>query len=124
MSVKGGPDGTKPLPKPVLISPYVRLCGIHLCAISHQADILYCEFESYTLKMTASSPKGQWINLDILCIGGHFKNAYKLLNLRALKFSLVNKIHIFQFMGKIFCVEFQRNYLHIERCNFYTKLKF
>ena len=33
---------------------------------------------------------------------------YELLNLRALKFSLVNKIHIFQCMGKIFSVEFQR----------------
>ena len=40
--------------------------------------------------------------------GGHFKNTYELLNLRALKYSPVNKIHIFQCMGKIFCVEFQR----------------
>ena len=40
--------------------------------------------------------------------GGRFKNMYELLNLRALKFSHVNKIHIFQCMGKIFCVEFQR----------------
>ena len=40
--------------------------------------------------------------------GGRFKNNYELLNLRALKFSYVNKIHIFQCMGKIFCVEFQR----------------
>ena len=39
---------------------------------------------------------------------GRFKNTYELLNLRALKFSHVNKIHIFQYMGKIFCVEFQR----------------
>ena len=34
---------------------------------------------------------------------GGVKNTYELLNLRALEF-----IHIFQFMGKIFCVEFQR----------------
>ena len=40
--------------------------------------------------------------------GGRFKNTYELLNLRALKYSRVNKIHIFQCMGKIFCVEFQR----------------
>ena len=39
---------------------------------------------------------------------GRFKNTYELLNQRALKFSYVNKIHIFQCMGKIFCVEFQR----------------
>ena len=40
--------------------------------------------------------------------GGRFKNTYELLNLRALKFSYMNKIHIFQCMDKIFCVEFQR----------------
>ena len=39
---------------------------------------------------------------------GRFKKTYELLNLRALKFSPVNKIHIFQCMGKTFCVEFQR----------------
>ena len=39
---------------------------------------------------------------------GRFKNMHELLNLRALKFSHVNKIHIFQCMGKIFCVKFQR----------------
>ena len=39
--------------------------------------------------------------------GGRFKNTYELLNLIALKFSPVNKIHFFQCMGKIFCVEFQ-----------------
>ena len=47
---------------------------------------------------------------------GHFKNTYELLNLRALKFSPVNKMHIFQCMGKIFCVEFQR-----VRLKFHTK---
>ena len=40
--------------------------------------------------------------------GGRFKNIYELLNLRALKFSYVNKIHIFRCIDKIFCVEFQR----------------
>ena len=43
-----------------------------------------------------------------LHLGGRFKNTYELLNLRALKFSPVNKIHIFQCMVKIFSVEFQR----------------
>ena len=41
-------------------------------------------------------------------LGGHFKNAYELVNLRALKSSLLNKLQIFQCIGKIFCVEFQR----------------
>ena len=40
--------------------------------------------------------------------GGRFKNTYELLNLRALKISKLHKNHIFQCMGKIFCVEFQR----------------
>ena len=40
--------------------------------------------------------------------GGRFKNVYELLNLRALKISMLFKNHIFQCMGKIFCVEFQR----------------
>ena len=39
---------------------------------------------------------------------GHFKNAYEPLILRALKISMLYKNHIFQCMGKIFCVEFQR----------------
>ena len=40
--------------------------------------------------------------------GGRFKNTYELLNLRVLKISMLYKNHIFQCMGKIFCVEFQR----------------
>ena len=40
--------------------------------------------------------------------GGRFKTAYELLNLRALKISMLYKNCIFQCMGKIFCVEFQR----------------
>ena len=37
-----------------------------------------------------------------------FKNTDELLNLRALKFSVVDKILIFQRMGKISCAKFQR----------------
>ena len=40
--------------------------------------------------------------------GGVSKTLYEFLNLRALKFSPVNKICIFQCMGMIFCVEFER----------------
>ena len=32
-------------------------------------------------------------------LGGRFKNAYELLNLRALKISMLYKNHIFQCMG-------------------------
>ena len=39
---------------------------------------------------------------------GRFKTTYEILNITALKCSLVNKIYIFPCMGKISCVEFQR----------------
>ena len=45
--------------------------------------------------------------------GGHFKNTYELLNLRALKFSPLNEIYLSQCKGKIFCVEFQRYHLKV-----------
>ena len=45
---------------------------------------------------------------DSTSSGGRFKNTYELLNLRTLKISKLHKNHIFQRMGKIFCVEFQR----------------
>ena len=35
---------------------------------------------------------------------GWIKNAYQLINLGALKFSLPNKVHIFKSMGKILWV--------------------
>ena len=47
-------------------------------------------------------PKGYW---------GTFQKAYKLLSLRALKFSTVYINHIFQYMGKIFYVKFHTKYL-------------
>ena len=40
--------------------------------------------------------------------GGRFKNAYELLNLRALKIPMLYTNRTFQCMSKIFCVEFQR----------------
>ena len=55
-----------------------------------------------------SSHCGSVGNTRIQEHGGRFKNTYELLNLRALKHSPVNKIHIIQCMGEIFCVEFQR----------------
>ena len=44
--------------------------------------------------------------------GGRFKDVYELVNLRALTSSHAGIIHIFQYMGKIFCVDY----------NFYTTL--
>ena len=49
--------------------------------------------------------------------GSHFKNAYKLLNLTGLEISTLYMNCIFQCMGKLFCVEFQRYPL-----KFHTKI--
>ena len=64
---------------------------------------------------------------------GRFKNIDERLNLRALKFSPVNRICVFQCMGKIFYVEFQsyplkfhtKYHIHtLKDMIFYTTLKF
>ena len=47
--------------------------------------------------------------------GGVYKIMYELLNLRALKISMLYKTHTFQRMGKIFCVKFQRVPLNIHK---------
>ena len=49
-----------------------------------------------------------WLTLNSSSAGGHFKNTYELLNPRALKIPLLYIYRILQFMGWIFCVEFQR----------------
>ena len=55
--------------------------------------------------------------------GERFKNAYELLNLRALKIPMLYKNRIFQCMGKIFCVEFQRVPLKFHTKNLTHTLK-
>ena len=79
---------------PVDFSKTVKACHFGQKLISH----LKFSFCAYT-RQSFSIERGQ---------GGRFKKTYELLNLRALKISPVNKIQIFQCMGKIFCVEFQR----------------
>ena len=65
-------------------------------------------FENVTCKMAAillqSQAEG---NEEQYHYGarGAFQKAYELLNLRALKISMLYKNHIFQCTGKIFCVE-------------------
>ena len=80
--------------------PVTRKC-FHLmtssCLIETRCLFQYRDFYQHRMPI-----------IKIRAQGGRFKNTYELLNLRALKISLVNKIHIFQCMGKIFCVEFQR----------------
>ena len=59
----------------------------------------------FTQPFVRRSKKPSKLRVTGLCVGN--SPAYELLNLRALKFSPVNEIHIFQGMCKIFCVEFQ-----------------
>ena len=53
------------------------------------------------MKYVPSAPCSMWFLIN--SPGGHFKNTFELLNLRALKLLIVDKIIIFQCMGQIFC---------------------
>ena len=65
--------------------------------------------------------------------GGVLKNSHELLDLTALKMSMFYKNYVFQCMGQIFCVEFQKKctfeiphkilYPYIERFRFYPQPK-
>ena len=54
------------------------------------------------------SSGGDWWLLSSVADVGDQGGISKTLNLRALKFSPLNKIHISQCMGNMFCVKFQR----------------
>ena len=59
--------------------------------------------------MSAENSNEQRIQgLIMSSAGGHFNNAYEVLNLRALRILMLYKNHIFQCMGQIFYVQFQR----------------
>ena len=54
------PDGTKPLPEPMLTF-----------TASAQATILYNHFENHAFKLSSTSPGGQWVNrkeMDLLAM--------------------------------------------------------
>ena len=56
--------------------------------------------------------------------GDRFGNVCRLLNLRALKLLLLNRIHIFQCTGKIFCVEFPSLQFHQTILHIHWKIYF
>ena len=67
-----------------------------------------------------------------IVVSWHIINTYELVILRALKISILYKNDIFQCMGKMFCMKFQRfpfeiphkiSYPYIERWWFHTMLK-
>ena len=65
-------------------------------------------------------------NNEQIMAWGRFKNTNELLNLKALKYSHVNEIHVFQCMGKMvpFDIPHKISNLYIERFDFHTTLKF
>ena len=82
------------------------------------ADDFRCHHAHYDviiMDMIAACQNGCTLHLIALTIskdfpwsGGHLKNAYWLINLGALKFSTLYQNYIFQCMGKIFRMKFQR----------------
>ena len=96
--------------------PCCYICDSGHCHCNHSVWIHIMTFRN--AHMRYESPLGNFVHHQnlfawwswwpVLVPGGRFKNTYELLNLRALKISHGNKIYIFQCMGKIFCVEFQR----------------
>ena len=74
-----------------VVSPLLTIWIYHSFALSH------CHNEAWT-NMVAGVGRG-------VCVCS--KNTFELLNLRALKFSPLNKIYIFQCMGKIFVWNFK-----------------
>ena len=114
-------DGTKPFPKSMLTHNHCECgpvpfhwgtvawyrCTTPVLFFGHRRSppVLNMRRERLWLRWIK---KALHIGIKRLCPGGRFNNTYELLNLRALKFSPVDKIRIFQCMGMIFCVEFQR----------------
>ena len=82
---------------PKQVGKYSLVCSLH-CIYQLYTQLMFCQY------------------LTGLIGVGRFKKTYELLNLRALHISPVNKMHIFQCMGKIFSVEF-----HGEPLKLHTK---
>ena len=92
-------------PKTPHISPYRASYGESFVRVLEKIDQIIMAPNCIWFIMIDSVIVAKWCHM---VPGEHCKNTYELLNLRALKFSPVNKIYIFQCMGNIFCVEFQR----------------
>ena len=88
----------------LLYLPYV--CIFYVYAIMTKK----IKFKFYTWNHDAKKKKNMSCYIGQLFSppGERFKNVFELLNLRALKISMLGQNHIFQCMGKMFCVEFQR----------------
>ena len=98
--------------------PYQNWCWLrshfYLTSFRHEL-LLHRSYSDLTKNTIFISPLRVSYGVSMVNIfqktGGGFKNTYELLNPRALKISMLYKNHIFQCMGKIFCVEFHTKYL-------------
>ena len=90
----------------MLLYPWLNKC------MGYTSVRKYCPLVSSTklIHTILQSTRPRMIprTVTVFGAGGRFKNSYELLNLRALKFSMLFISYIFQYIGKIFCVEFQR----------------
>ena len=65
------PDGTKPLPEPMLTPHQLCLSRIHLSAISQeipQPSITKIGFINYSYKISFKPVRGQWVNLTLVML--------------------------------------------------------
>ena len=90
----------------------IPICILCSLLILEQYRLLMFNLKEHESMMNLQSqPHPYWWS------GGRFKDAYQLLNLRAPKFSPVNKIQIFQCMDKVE-IPHKISYPYTERCNF------
>ena len=104
----GSDNGLSPARDKPLSEPMIVICWSIYVSLSLN------EFRSSSflqfLLITVWWPTMTQANDDIspFITSGCFKNVFLLLNLRALKIPMLYKNFVFQCMGEIFCVEFQR----------------
>ena len=81
---------------------------MYVFSLCHFFVSIWCRLLKFTLMRDKDIYSMYTVSYLLVTWGGHFKNTYKLLNPRAMKVSTRYRNSIFQYMGKIFCVEFQR----------------
>ena len=103
--------GAKPIPECRFIVNYTTMNIFEWTLIHWGKCIWKCRLlnvDHFGLRIFMNTPHFDEIPWKLFQLfWGCFRNVYELFDLRRLKFSTLHK-YIFQCMGKIFCVEFQR----------------
>ena len=94
---------------PQSYSDHKRYFELHLLWTFRSLSSITRYFELHLLWTSHSlSPIRRYFELRLLWRNrGRFKNTYKLVNLGARKLSLINLLHIFSCMDKMFCGTFE-----------------